>query len=268
MATWRARALSLVVWLALLMVTAPVLAADERISIMVGGVEKQIYLPATLAARLGYFGDEGLDVKLLTEPSGVHAEDELLAGAVQGVVGFYDHTIDLQAKGKLVLSVVQLGQAPGEVELVATRLAGKVRDLAALKGLRLGVTGLGSSTDFLSRYLLVSQGLRPDDATLLAVGAGDTFVQALLQQTIDAGMTSEPTASRLLKSGAEIVPVDAEQADAARRAWRRYGKGRHPAALNYGDCFSYALAVTRGEPLLFKGEDFAKTEVNRRGEAE
>jgi ribonuclease VapC len=68
----------------------------------------------------------------------------------------------------------------------------------------------------------------------------------------------------LVKVGAELVPVDAEQADAARRAWRRYGKGRHAAALNYGDCFSYALALTRGEPLLFKGEDFAKTDINRR----
>ena len=229
MATWAARALSLVVWLAWAVVTAPVLAADEPIRIMVGGVEKQIYLPATLAARLGYFGDEGLDVELLTEPSGVHAEDELLAGAVQGVVGFYDHTIDLQAKGKLVLSVVQLGQAPGEVELVATRLAGKVRDLAGLKGLRLGVTGLGSSTDFLSRYLLVSQGLRPDDATLLAVGAGNTFVQALLQQTIDAGMTSEPTASRLLKSGAARLLVDLRTPEQARAALG----GLYPAACLY-----------------------------------
>jgi len=71
----------------------------------------------------------------------------------------------------------------------------------------------------------------------------------------------------LLKIDAEIVPIDAEQTNAARRAWRRYGKGRHAAALNYGDCFSYALALTRGEPLLFKGEDFAKTDVNRPGEA-
>jgi ribonuclease VapC len=66
----------------------------------------------------------------------------------------------------------------------------------------------------------------------------------------------------LLKVGAEVVPVDAEQVDAARRVCRRYGKGRHAAALNYGDCFSYALAQTRGEFLLFKGEDFAKTDIN------
>ena len=71
----------------------------------------------------------------------------------------------------------------------------------------------------------------------------------------------------LLKIGAEIVPVDADQVDAARRAWRRYGKGRHAAALNYGDCFSYALAMTRGEPLLFKGGDFAKTDIKRPGDA-
>lgn len=69
----------------------------------------------------------------------------------------------------------------------------------------------------------------------------------------------------LVKIGAEIVAVDAVQADAARRAWRRFGKGRHAASLNYGDCFSYALAVTRGEPLLFKGDDFAKTDVSRPG---
>ncbi len=70
----------------------------------------------------------------------------------------------------------------------------------------------------------------------------------------------------LLKIGAEVVPVDAAQAEMARRAWRRYAKGHHSAALNYGDCFSYALAESRGEPLLFKGDDFAKTDVTRPGE--
>ncbi len=66
----------------------------------------------------------------------------------------------------------------------------------------------------------------------------------------------------LLKVGADIVPVDADQIAAARRAWRRFGKGRHPAGLNYGDCFSYALAFSRDESLLFKGEDFGKTDLS------
>lgn len=57
------------------------------------------------------------------------------------------------------------------------------------------------------------------------------------------------------------VPVDEEQAQLARAAWRRYGKGRHPAGLNFGDLFAYALARASGEQLLFKGEDFAATDI-------
>ena len=67
----------------------------------------------------------------------------------------------------------------------------------------------------------------------------------------------------LYKAGVEIVPVDREQADIARRAWRRFGKGRSAAGLNFGDCFSYALAAMRQEPLLFKGDDFSKTDIER-----
>lgn len=63
------------------------------------------------------------------------------------------------------------------------------------------------------------------------------------------------------RAGIEIAPVDGEQAREARLAFSRYGRGRHAAALNFGDCFAYALATTSGEPLLFKGLDFARTDV-------
>ena len=59
----------------------------------------------------------------------------------------------------------------------------------------------------------------------------------------------------------ELVPVTVEHLEAARRAWRRFGRGNHPAALNFGDCFAYALARATGEPLLFKGDDFAQTDI-------
>ena len=62
---------------------------------------------------------------------------------------------------------------------------------------------------------------------------------------------------------AEIVPFTAEHAAIARQAWRRFGKGRHQAALNLGDCFAYALAIARDDTLLFKGDDFAQTDVKR-----
>jgi ribonuclease VapC len=59
----------------------------------------------------------------------------------------------------------------------------------------------------------------------------------------------------------DIVPFDSEQAEIARTAWRQYGKSNHPAGLNFGDCFSYALAKMSGEPLLFKGKDFSQTDI-------
>jgi ribonuclease VapC len=76
------------------------------------------------------------------------------------------------------------------------------------------------------------------------------------------GEAGESLLDRLLRGiGAEVVPVGEDQVVLARDAALRFGRGRHPAALNFGDCFSYALSVTRGEPLLFVGDDFSKTDV-------
>jgi ribonuclease VapC len=65
----------------------------------------------------------------------------------------------------------------------------------------------------------------------------------------------------LHRADVQVVPVDSQQVEIARSAWRRYGKGRHPAALNFGDCFAYALAAASGERLLFAGEDFTGTDI-------
>ena len=66
----------------------------------------------------------------------------------------------------------------------------------------------------------------------------------------------------IYRAAIEIVAVDQEQAELARIAWRRFGKGRHLAGLNYGDCFAYALARTRQLPLLFQGDDFSRTDID------
>jgi NitT/TauT family transport system substrate-binding protein len=202
--------------------------AADKISLMVGGYEKQIYLPAKLAEALGYFKDEGLDVELLNEPAGVDAENELLAGAVQGVVGFYDHCVDLQAKGKFVESVVQFSQVPGEVELVSTKHP-EIKTVADFKGKNAGVTGLGSSTNFLTQYMEAKAGLQAGEVTSVPVGAGATFIAAMQQDAIQVGMTTEPTVSRLLKTGEARVLVDMRTLDGARAALG----GTYPAASLY-----------------------------------
>jgi ribonuclease VapC len=66
----------------------------------------------------------------------------------------------------------------------------------------------------------------------------------------------------LYRAAIEIVAVDQDQVETARIAWRRFGRGRHPAGLNYGDCFAYALAKSRGLPLLFQGDDFSQTDID------
>lgn len=88
----------------------------------------------------------------------------------------------------------------------------------------------------------------------------------LLEATLVIESRHGPAGGRELdlllhRARVEVVDVSAEQIEVARAAWRRFGKGRHPAALNFGDCFSYALARVSGERLLCKGEDFARTDL-------
>src|SRR5215469_11923021 len=179
-----------------------------HLSIMVGGLSKQIYLPNMLAKRLGYFDQAGLDVTLIDEASGQSAEDQVLAGQVDAGSGSYNHTIELQAAGKNMECVIQLDIAPGEAEMVSTKEAGQIQSVSALKGKNLGVTELGSGTQTLTIALLHKVGIPQDQVHFLPVGAGDTFIAAMQQGKIDAGMTTEPTISRLLSSGVGKVLVD------------------------------------------------------------
>ncbi|WP_233887372.1 ABC transporter substrate-binding protein [Paraburkholderia flagellata] len=203
--------------------------AGDKITIMVGGITKLIYLPARLTEQLGYFRDEGLNVELLSQPAGVDAENELLAGAVQAVVGFYDHTIDLQTKGKDVKAIVVFGQVPGEVEMVSSKAASTVKSMADVKGKTLGVTGLGSSTSFLTQYLASQHGIASSAYTMLPVGADASFIAAIKQGRIDAGMTTEPTVSALQKAGDAKVLVDMRTVEGTRAALG----GTYPAASLY-----------------------------------
>ncbi|MFL9923281.1 ABC transporter substrate-binding protein [Herbaspirillum lusitanum] len=216
---------------ALLALASPLAAAAEsgKITIMVGGINKLIYLPPKLAESLGYFKDEGLEVELQSQPAGVDAENELLAGAVQAVVGYYDHSIDLQSKGKEVLSITQLLVVPGGMELVRSDLARDIRSMADLKGRTVGVTGLGSSSSFLAQYLASRNGLKVSDYSMLPVGAGNTLIAAIKQKRVDVVWTTEPTTSLLLSSGEAKVLVDMSSADGTRAALG----GLYPASSVY-----------------------------------
>jgi NitT/TauT family transport system substrate-binding protein len=207
-------------------------SGTPSVKIMVGGIDKVIYLPAMLTQRLGYFKDAGVDVKLLTEPSGASAENVLVAGKVQGVVGFYDHTVTLQAQGKCVESVVQLAKVPGEAEVVATPSAGSLGGPQDFTGKKLGVTSPGSSTDYLTQYLAKKQGIESADYTTVTAGAGSTFIAALQNGGIDAGMTTDPTIATAVSKGDGKVLIDMRTEAGTRKALG----GLYPAASMYMDC--------------------------------
>jgi NitT/TauT family transport system substrate-binding protein len=200
------------------------------LKIMVGGLDKVIYLPAKLTEQLGYFKAAGVNVQLLSEPSGADAETLLIAKQVQGVVGFYDHTVAIQTKGKCLESVVQLSKAPGEVEVVAANST--ATSFADFKGKKLGVTSPGSSTDFLTQALAVKAGLKTSDYTTVKAGAGDTFIAALSQGAITGGMTTDPTVARLVSSGKAKVLVDMRTEEGSKAALG----GAYPSSSVYMQC--------------------------------
>ena len=220
--------------LALVSVPLACFSADKvtkpnKIVIAVGGMEKQIYLPAKLAEQLGFFKEEGLDVELVNTRAGVQAENELIAGDVQAVVGFYDHTIDIQSKGKSIITIAQLSRTPGEVVLVPTKLTSVIKTPANFKNRTLGITAPGSSTDFLMQALAAKYGLKAGQYSTIGVGAGDTFIAAMKQGKIDAGMTTEPTISQMVSTGDARIMIDLRSEESTDGALG----GAYPAASMY-----------------------------------
>jgi len=193
-------------------------AAPTKLKVMVGGLSKQIYLPNMLTQQLGYFKEQNLDVELIDEASGQSSENEVLSGNVDAGSGSYNHTIELQPKGKLMETVVQFQIAPGEAEIVAADKAGSIKSAADLKGKNLGVTELGSGTHTLTMALLGKAGIAPDQANFIPVGAGNTFLAGLKQGKIDAGMTTQPTILQAINNGTGKMLIDLQTPESTRAA--------------------------------------------------
>jgi NitT/TauT family transport system substrate-binding protein len=198
--------------------TVTVESQKTFLKIQVGGLSKQIYLPNKLAEQLGYFDEQNLSVTLIDETSGVGTEDAVLSGLAEGGSGSYNHTIELQAAGKNMECVVQLDVAPGEAEVVSTKAASTIKSPADLAGKNLGITELGSGTQTLTQAILKKAGQDPNNAHWHGVGAGSTFIAAMQQGTIDAGMTTEPTITQVVQQNVGQVLVDLRSPEKTQQA--------------------------------------------------
>ncbi len=217
---------------ALLVAAAPALAAEpETIAVSLGvGSSILNYVPVPLTQKLGFFKAQGLDVTIQDfQSGGSKALQALVGGSVDVVVGSYDHTITMQAQGKQIVGVVLLNDLAGVVFGVRADLADKVKDGRDLKGMKIGVTTLGSSTDMFAHYYAARSGLGPKDVSILAVGSGAPGMVALQNKTVDVLGYYDPIATVIAQRGLAKVLVDTRTAAGSESAFG----GRYPFACLY-----------------------------------
>ncbi len=171
------------------------------LTLAVGGKTTLYYLPLTVAERLGYFRDEGLTVEIQDFPGGAKALQALLGGSADVVSGAYEHTIVMQTNAQKLQAFVLQGTNPGLQLGIAKAKAATYSWPKDLKGMRVGVSAPGSSTQMLVNHLLASVGLTPDDVSIVGVGTGAQAVAAMKSGQIDAISNVDPVMMLLEKQG-------------------------------------------------------------------
>lgn len=170
-----------------------------KVIIGVGGQTLLTYLPTTLAQELGYYKEEGLNVDLQDLQGGSKALTAMVGGSTNVTSGYYEHTIQMQAKNQAIKAFVDMGESSGLALVVAPKNEGQIKSIADLKGKNVGVTSPGSSTDMFVKFLLAKNGMQQTDAAVSAIGAGSSAVAAVEQNQVDAAVMLEPDTSVLAK---------------------------------------------------------------------
>ena len=194
---------------ACLTLAAPALHAQvlekSKVSVGVGGKTLFYYLPLSIAEQKGYFKAEGLDVEILDFPGGARALQALLGGSVDIVSGAYEHTITQQAKGQNIESVFLQGKYAAMVLVMNKERAAQYKSPADLKGMKIGVTAPGSSTNMFVNILLAKVGLKPDTVSIIGAGATAGAVAIMQRGELDALVNLDPVIAQLESQG--FVPV-------------------------------------------------------------
>lgn len=195
----------------------------------VGGKALLYYLPLTIAERKGFFKEQGLDVEINDFAGGAKSLQALVGGSVDVVTGAYEHTIRMQSKGQDIRAVLELGRFPGIAVGIRKEKAAAYKSPADLKGMKIGVTAPGSSTNMLVNFLLAQAGLTPQDASFIGVGSAASAVAAIRKGELDAISHLEPVLSMLEQSGDIKIVVDTRTEEGTVALFG----GSNPAAVLY-----------------------------------
>ena len=218
----------LVLNLALLALAGCARKQTDSVRIAIGGQAQLIYLATTLADELGYYRDAGVAVSLIDFPGGAKALEAVLGGSADVVCGFYDHTIQMAAQGRDLRAFVAMLRYPGLVLVAASPGINRIEDL---KGRTVGVSAAGSSTHLLLNHLLVTHGLKPDDASTASIGMSATAVAAITRGKVDAAIMTDPALAIARKQLPSLrILADTRTADGVRAA---FGVESYPSAVLY-----------------------------------
>ena len=198
-----------------------------KLVIGVGGKSLLYYLPLTIAEKKGFFKEQGLDVEIQDFAGGAKSLQALIGGSVDVVAGAYEHTIRMQSKDQDIRATIELGRFPAIV--VAVKKGVKFDSPADFKGMKIGVTAPGSSTNMLMNFVLAKAGLSPSDVSFIGVGSAASAVAAVRNGQLDAISHLEPVITMLEQSG-DIRVVEDTRTEAGTRAL--FG-GENPAAVIY-----------------------------------
>jgi NitT/TauT family transport system substrate-binding protein len=204
-------------------------AAPDKVRLAVGGKSAVFYLPLSVTERLGYFKEAGLDVEIADVASGGRTLQAIIGGSADIAVGTFDHAIQMQAKHQPVVAVLQFGRYPGLVLAMRAGKADRYRSPKDLKGMKIGVTSPGSSTNFMVSYLMVRNGLKADDASYVGTGTTATAVAAARRAEIDAIVSSDPMITLMLHDKLVKVVADTRTAEGTQAV---YG-GPYPGGVVY-----------------------------------
>jgi NitT/TauT family transport system substrate-binding protein len=202
---------------------------QAKVHLGVGGKTSLYYLPLTVTEKLGYFKEAGLEVEISDFQGGAKSLQALMGGSVDVVTGSFDHTIQIQAKGQQIVALVQMGRFPGFALAMRKEKADAYKSAKDLKGMKIGVTAPGSSTHFMVLYMMSQVGLKPEDASFIGTGSGNTVVAAVKRGEVDAISNADPMINILDRDGAVKIVADTRTAEGTQQV---YG-GPYPAAVLY-----------------------------------
>ncbi|MFA5915972.1 MAG: ABC transporter substrate-binding protein [Burkholderiales bacterium] len=191
----------------------------SKVHIAVGGKAAFYYLPLTIAEQLGYFKAEGLDVTISDFSGGSTALRAVVGGSADVVSGAYEHTISLQGKKQFFQAFVLQGRLPQISLGVASAKAASYKSPKDLKGMKIGVSAPGSSTNNLVNQLLAKAGLKPADVAIVGVGTGAGAIAALKSGQIDAISNVDPVMTMLERDGSIKIVADTRTLKGTEAVW-------------------------------------------------